>query len=86
MGGRMKLPPRSPGWMPLDYSLWNEIEGRVLARARKKIKSKDAYAKRLSNTAKRLPATLINEVLGRMKKNISAIVAAGGAHPKGLID
>ena len=28
----MMLPPRSPGWMPLDYSIWREIDRRVLAK------------------------------------------------------
>ena len=31
----MKLPPRTPSWMPLDYSLWNEVESRVATKPQK---------------------------------------------------
>ena len=27
-----KIPPHTPSWMPLDFSLWNEIENRALSK------------------------------------------------------
>ena len=50
-----KLSPRSPVLMPLDYSLWNEIERRVLAKKGPANESMQAYKKRLNLTAKKLP-------------------------------
>eukprot|EP00973_Karenia_brevis_P073575 10223221-Karenia_brevis.AAC.1 len=49
------LPPRSPGWMPLDFSLWEEIETRVLAKRGYENEPVESYKRRLSITAKRLP-------------------------------
>ena len=74
------LPPRSPGWMPLDYSLWDEIEGRVLAQVGYEDETKESYAARLRRTALRLPKTLVRSVVGRMKQNIKETVASRGAH------
>ena len=65
------LPPHSPGLMPLDFSLWDEIEGRVLAKRRKiEDESMAPYKKRLNLTAKRLPRQLIQKCLGKMKGNL----------------
>ena len=72
-----KLSPRSPGLMPLDYSLWKEIERRVLA---KKIsnESMQAYKKRLNLTAKKLPRGQVKKTLLKMKGNIKATLVSKG--------
>ena len=76
------LPPRSPGWMPLDYSLWAEIERRVLGKQLKADEPLESYRKRLHMTAKRLPRRIILGVLGKMKENIEATVVSGGKNTK----
>jgi hypothetical protein len=75
-----KLPPRSPGWMPLDFSLWTEIENRVLGKYGYDTEDTAAYAKRLRLTAMRLPKTVIKKCLAKMKGNIQETVASRGKH------
>ena len=74
------LPPRSPGLMPLDYSLWDEIEDRVLASKKSGMESRAAFAKRLRQTALRLPKSLVKSCLAKMKENIQATVKAKGGN------
>ena len=78
----MKLPPRSPGWMPLDFCLWDEIEDRTLRKREHDDESVDQYKKRLAITAKRLPRGLIHRCLAKMKGNIEATVASQGRNTK----
>eukprot|EP00974_Lingulodinium_polyedra_P113737 11012966-Lingulodinium_polyedra.AAC.1 len=78
----MKLPPRSPGWMPLDFCLWDEIEDRVLRKQVRADEPIEAYKKRLAITAKRLPATLVHNCLRRMTANIEETVASRGRHTR----
>ena len=75
-----KLPPHSPGLMPLDYCLWDEIETRVLKKRAHENESMGSYKKRLNLTAKRLPRALIMNCLGKMKENLQATVSSEGGH------
>ena len=75
-----KLGPRSPGWMPLDYCFWDEIEGRVLAKRGNEEESLSSYKKRLSITAKRLPKDLVKKTIAKMKGNIKATVDSKGSY------
>ena len=77
-----KLPPHSPGLMPLDYSLWREIQGRVLSKRAITTESITSYKKRPNLTAKRLPRMLVKRVLGKMKENLQATVDSEGGHTK----
>ena len=74
----MDLPPRSPGMMPLDYCLWDEIEGRVLEKRVPGDESKEQYLKRLRSAALRLPRDLVKNTVLRMKANIKATKDALG--------
>ena len=74
------LPPHSPGLMPLDYSLWNDIEGRVLAKRRVEDESLSSFKKRLRMTAKRFPASAIKKCLGKMRENLKTTVDSNGGH------
>ena len=80
------LPPRSLGWMPLDFCLWNEIERRMLAKVVQKTETKEEYAARLRRTTLSLPPALINSCLAKTKANIEATVASKGANKKSLLD
>ena len=66
--------------MPLDYSIWDEIERRTLAKSGRDDKTASSYKKRLCITAKRLPKTYVQKTLRKMKGNIEAIVAAQGGN------
>ena len=74
------LPPRTPSWQPLDYSLWAEIERRALSKRGRDNESASDYAKRLRLTALRLPPSVIKSCLSKMKGNIDKMVASEGGH------
>ena len=74
------LPPRSPGLMPLDYSLWNEVESRTLDKKGHEKESLASYKKRLNLTAKSLPRKLVQDTFGKMKGNLAAIVKSESGH------
>ena len=65
--------------MPLDYCLWDEIEGRVLEKEVPHDESKEQYLKRLRLTARRLPKELVKNTVLRMKANIEATFDSKGA-------
>ena len=68
--------------MPLDYSLWDEIEGRVLAKRKIEDESLTSYKRRLHLTARRLPRTLVQKCVSKMKGNLMATVASRGDHTR----
>ena len=74
------LSPHSPSMMPLDYSIWDEIERRTLAKRGRNNETAASYKKRLLITAKRLPKTYVKKTIRKMKGNIAAIVAAKGGN------
>ena len=76
------LPPRSPEWMPLDFCLWTEIEGRVLAKKVVGPESARTYEARLRRTALKLPRALVRDCLEAVPKRIRMTVEAKGAHIK----
>ena len=75
------LPPRTPSWMPLDYSVWNEIlRRRDESSPRSGTESKAHYVSRLEKTARSLPRGYVKKVTNKMKDNIKDVVDAGGYH------
>ena len=82
----MDLPPRSPGMMPLDFTLWDEIEARALAKRIPRDETDEQYLKRLRSVALHLPKRIVKNAVMRMKANIEATydseggttIAAGG--------
>ncbi len=74
------IPPRSPGWMPLDYSIWSAIERRLYAQGVTRDETKDQFQKRLHRIAMRLPRSYVKATVLRMKANIAATVASEGAN------
>ena len=74
-----KLPPRTPEWMPLDYSIWDHIETKALASAGKK-ENKASYALKLQKIAKGLSVNYVKKTCGSMKKRINGTYVAKGAH------
>ena len=74
----MDLPPRSPGMMPLDYTLWDEIEHRALAKHIPRDETDEEYLKRLRTVALRLPKSLVENTIRKMKDNIEATYDSEG--------
>ena len=69
----MPMPRYSPDLMPLDYTLWEEIENRMVYHYMTGKETVDAFKKRLRSVAMRLPHRVITKALRNMKKRILAI-------------
>ena len=78
------LPPRSPDFNPLDYSLWADLNRRMRAqeKAWPKIKreTRKQYLARLKRTAMNLPTEYINKIIGNMAVRCDACRKAKGGH------
>ena len=78
----MKLPPRTPCWMPLDYAIWDRIMKKVLDSAPEGRESKKEFLARLKKCAMSLPKSWVAAQIGRMKELIKGVVSAKGYHSK----
>ena len=76
------VPPRTPCWMPLDYSIWQKIVDKLVATSPNGTESKAAFLARLKKAAKTLPRGTVAKAIGRMKKQIVGVKDALGYHPK----
>lgn len=76
------LPPRSPCWMPLDFSIWDRILDDVLENAPGYVETKPEFLRRLRKCAMSLPRGWVAKQIGRMKEQIEGVVDAKGYHPK----
>jgi hypothetical protein len=76
-----RLPPRTPEWNPLDYSIWDDIEVKALNLAGKK-ETKASYAKIVKKVAKGLSVAYVKKTCAQMKKRIKKTLDAGGRHAK----
>jgi hypothetical protein len=76
------LPPRSPCWMPLDYSIWQKINVKLLESEPVGNESKASFVLRLKKAAKTLPRGTVAAAIGHMKKQIQGVIDAQGYHPK----
>ena len=77
----LQLPPRTPQWQPLDFSIWNEIEGRALKNVEKH--TKKSYLKRLRRIASGLPVKYVKDCCEAMHGRILSTKQAKGKHEKG---
>ena len=78
----MVLPPRTPNWMPLDYSIWDKIVQTLDETAPAGHESKKDFLARLKRTAKTLPKGYVKKTIGKMRQRILDVVEAKGWHPK----
>ena len=72
------MPAYSPDLNPLDFSLWEEVQKRMLDRAPKNVETVAAYKKRLRLTALRLPSTIVTKAVEAMPGRMKDIVEAKG--------
>jgi hypothetical protein len=78
----MTLPPRTPSLMPLDYAIWQRIDTLMVEGAPDGTEARADFLARLESVARSLPKSFVGRVVARMKKNVEAIVDAGGYIPK----
>ena len=74
----MEFPRYSPDLNPLDFSLWDAVEARVLGSAPRKPETVQAYKKRLRRIAMRLPVDLVRKAVGGIRARMQAVIAAKG--------
>ena len=78
----IKLPPRSPSLMPLDYAIWKRIMDQLMEEAPEGRETKTEFLERLRVIATSLPKSYIKSVIAKMKPNLKAISDAKGYNPK----
>ena len=78
----VQWPKYSPDLHPLDFSLWSEIERRVLRNKPTGGESVTAYRKRLRMTALRLPKTIVTAAVASMRARIKQVILAKGLDGK----
>lgn len=76
-----KLPPRSPEWNCLDYSIWHEIEKKAL-RTKKKSCTPKEWLGVLRKAAHGLSVNYVKKTCASLKKRIVATKKAKGKHVK----
>ena len=76
------LPPRTPCWMPLDYSIWRRVVERVVEGSPRGRETKAAFLARLRRCALTLPRSYVAGQIARMKKQVQGVVDAKGYCPK----
>ena len=74
----MQLPPRTPQWMPLDYSVWHQVETKVLSTCTGSM-SKKEYIKKLRRAAMSLKKPFLQKVVGDLPRRINHVVQAKGS-------
>ena len=79
----VKLSPRSPGLMVLDYKIWQTIDGRMVATSPKGRESKADFIIRLKRCAKAVcTKAFLTKHIGQMKSRLKDVIKSGGYNPK----
>lgn len=78
-----QLPPRTPEWNPLDFSIWHTIETKALNSTPKKKHTKESWLKTLRKTAQGLSKDYVKNCCESMKSRIEKTYKAKGGHIKG---
>ena len=78
----VKLPPRTPSLMPLDYALWKRICDQLMEESPEGPETKEAFLKRLKHIALSLPKSYVKAVIAKMRPNLKALADAQGWNPK----
>ena len=78
----LTIPKRSPDLNVLDYAIWAEVEKRLRAQERnmgsEKYETRAEFEQRLDRTARRLPASFINNAIGNLQKRCQLLYKAKG--------
>ncbi len=68
--------------MPLDYSLWKQVDEQMVACDPKGRETKAGFLERLNRCARSLPKATVRATVRRMRANLDALVASKGFTPK----
>ena len=74
----IEYPRYSPDLMPLDFTLWKNIEARMMKGTPGGNENAEEYKKRLRRTALGLPKSVVRKAVLKIKKNAAEIVEADG--------
>ena len=74
----VQWPRYSPDLMPLDFSLWQDVERRMDASAPSGYESKEAFKKRLRRTALSTPKITVRNMVATMRGKAKDIYDADG--------
>ena len=74
----VKWPRYSPDLMPLDFSLWQDVQRRMDASAPSGYESKEAFKKRLRRTALSTPKITVRNMVAKMRSKAKEIYDADG--------
>ena len=77
-----KLPPRTPEWDVLDYSLWAKVQEKTAPPMPGAKHTKKTWAAKLRKAAHGLSATAVKKACGAMRKRIVATAKAKVSHIK----
>ena len=72
------MPAYSPDLNPVKFSLWEEVQKRMVERVPKKLEAVAAYKKRLRLTALRLPRAIVTKAIEAMPARMKDIIKAKG--------
>jgi hypothetical protein len=79
----LKLSPRSPCFMPLDYKIWEIVDKKMVSCAPKGRESKADFIRRLKGCAKRVcTQSFLTKTVGQMKGRLNDVFHAKGLNPK----
>ena len=68
--------------MPLDYSLWKQVDDKMFACDPKGRETKAGFLARLKRCARSLPKATVRATVRRMRANLDAPGEAQGCTPK----
>jgi hypothetical protein len=68
--------------MPLDYSLWKQVDEEMLACDPRGRETKAGFLARLKRCARSLPKATVRATVRRMRANLDALVESKGFTPK----
>ena len=77
------FPRYSPDLNPLDFSLWDAVEARVLKNTPKRVETVKEYKARMRKTALNLPRDIVTSALRSIPRRIQGMLDAKGGNIKG---
>ena len=81
LGIRTHVFPRySPDVNPLDFSIWSEVERKVLEKSQKSSETVESYKRRLRTTALSLPKSFVRKAIRKLATKIRELKNAKGGN------
>ena len=71
------VPPRSPDLMPLDFSVWKQVERKFFS-SKVKAESESQFQSRLQSCARRVKKAVLEKITKNLKARCELCIGAGG--------